>query len=256
MTAGQRILGVDDVITFLDLRSPYAVDWKDIGAITLLIPCLSSLPAWSTIQHWSRPYLPSRWELEQMRSLRHLNIELNDKDCHDDEYEWISPDYIQPLEYQFDLHVLPRLETLRIPVRLLAHTSSGGMRSPVTALPSQLHALVLFVDLRLNTFGPSYDQEFEWSHDYGGLLANDTWHPRTCVQLTRLTLEFLESLVNCGREKFPRLHRVTLEYEVDDEIGGRGWQLRNARMAKFREDIRNLEGSFQGQEIHFRITQV
>lgn len=224
------------------------MDWRDIGAISLFFPCLSSLSTWYTIQHWSRLYLPARWELAQMSSLRHLSIAIHARNRYSD-WSWERGDAEDDPEQAFDLRVLPNLETLKIPLRLFMEPDGESMRRSRHVLPATLKTLVLFVDLQPNTAEPLYSEESQWVDDGFGYSV---WYPRSCAQSLQLTIEFLNDIKRCARRRFPNLRELTVEYEEDDYTGGRDRSFRDAAMGEFMARLQKFGASFERKRITFR----
>lgn len=245
---GQRLLAPSNAITCLDLRGSASVDWSDIGAISLFLPCLSSLSTWYTIQHWSRRYLPARWELAQMSCLRHLNIAIHARNRYSDR-SWECDDPEDDPEQAFDLRVLPNLETLKIPLRLFMKPDGESMHRSRHVLPATLKTLVLFVDLQPNTAEPLYNEESEWVDEGFGYSV---WYPQSCAQSIQLTIEFLKDIKRCALIRLPKLRRLTVEYEVDDYTDGRDRSFRDAAMGEFMARLQEFGESFGRRSITFR----
>lgn len=242
---GQQNPAISNIVTFIDVRGSSPVNFTDIGAIGLFVQGLSSLSRWYTVQHWSSPHLPARWELAQMSSLRHLSIAVHTKNRYSTRswhlyYFWGNPKAI-------DLRVLPRLETLKIPLLLFKDPDADSMCKSQLVLPATLKTLVLFVDLRPNTARRYYTEESEWEHK--GYVFSIS---RSCGQSIRLTIDFLNDIKRCAHGTFPRLCKVTVEYKMDKYTGG-DRSFRDAAMEYFIAQLRRLEAEFGMQGINFSL---
>lgn len=245
---GQRNHAISNAITFLDMRGSSPVNWRDIGAIGLLFPCLSSLSTWYTVQHWSRPHLPSRWELRQMSCLRHLGIAIHARNRYSDR-SWEYHGRRGDPEQVFDLRVLPNLETLKVPLRLFMEPDGNSMCKSRRVLPATLMTLVLFVDLVPNTAQSLYNEESEWEDNSYGYSI---WYPRSCAQSIRLTIDFLDDIKRCAHRRFPSLRKLTVEYEMDEDTGSRDHSFRDTAMGGFTARLQKFGELFEKKGITFR----
>ncbi|KAG6354037.1 hypothetical protein INS49_005008 [Diaporthe citri] len=211
-SSGQGIHPLGKAVTSLDLRGSWPVDWKKVGAIGFSFTDLSPLSTWYAVQHWSRTDLLSWWELRQMRSLRHLNIDIQARNTWGDRFQQYRELWGQSGEPS-NLCVLPNLETLRIPLRLFMESDEVSMYDSSDVLPATLKTLVLFVDLQLHRAEPLANEQSEWRGDQvDGYLISD---PRSCAQTIRMTIEFLENIYWCAPTDFRYLRTLILEYKID-----------------------------------------
>lgn len=249
---GQRTPSLGKAITTVDLRGWYRADWKDVGAIGFSFPCLSSLSTWPAVQHWSRERLPSLWELQEMRSLRHLTIDIQVINYWGERIQRYHQFWDHPGQ-PFDLCELPILETLRIPLRLFMDPNETSIHRSNEVLPARLKTLVLFIELQLHCAGPLDEEESEWVGEECD-QAEESYisDRRSCALTARLAVEFLQDIIDqCANSHFQHLRTLILEYKIHDHFGGQDWSFGNKAMGNFMAQLQKIKASFGMQGSNF-----